>query len=71
MYNLEEMRKGSCCTICWILGELGKQLKVLMHLDLDDEINVLYNDGTSIIIRHNNQTFALDSCSAHAIKVIV
>lgn len=71
MYNLEEIRKGSSCTICWILGELGKQMKKWMNLDLDDEINVLYNDGTSIIIRHNNQTYALDSCSAHAIKVTI
>lgn len=69
MYNLEEILQGSTCTICWLLGSMGNELKHILHLDLDDKISVLYNDGISMIIRHNNQTFALDTQSAHAIKV--
>lgn len=69
MYNLEEVLQGTTCTICWLLGSIGKQLKQMLDVDIDDEIRVLYNDGNSMIIRHADQTFALDTCSAHAIKV--
>lgn len=70
MYNLEEIHTGNTCTICWLLGEIGKHLKECMHLELDDTLNVIYNDGFSIIVRHDNKTYALDSTSAHAIKVV-
>ena len=69
MYNLEEILQGSTCTICWLLGSMGSTLKHILHLDLADTISVLYNDGISMIIRHNDRTFALDAQSAHAIKV--
>ncbi len=69
MYNLEQLKNGETCTICWLLGEIGKQLKERLHLELDDQIDVLYNDGDSLIIKHSNKKYALDAISAHAIKV--
>lgn len=69
MYNLEELNAGKTCTICWLLGEIGKQLKERMHFELDDKIDIVYNDGNSLIIKHSNKKYAIDSISAHAIKV--
>lgn len=71
MYNLEELQSGSSCTIIWLLGNIGKFLQDNLHLSLDDEINVLYNDGKSLIIKHHNKKYALDSLSAHSIKVVL
>lgn len=68
MYNLEEVVSGTC-TIIWLLGTMGQFLKEQMHLDYDDEIDVLYNDGTSLIIKHNQKKYALDYNTAHSIKV--
>lgn len=70
MYNLEEVNQGKSCTVCWLLGEVGTWLKNRMQIDLDDEIKVMYNDGFTLIIKHHERTFALDSLTAHAIKVV-
>lgn len=70
MFNLEEVSTGKTCTIRWLLGEVGKYLQDKMHLELDDHLNVIYNDGESIIIKHDNKTYALNYESAHAIKVV-
>lgn len=69
MFNLEEMKSGDICTICWMLGDLGTFLKERLKLDIDDTIQIISNDGYELIIRSNNNTYALDSFSAHAIKV--
>lgn len=70
MHNLEEIHQGKSCTICWLLGEAGTWLKNRLQLELDDEIRVMYNDGYTLIIKHNGKTFALDSLTAHAVKVV-
>ncbi len=69
MFNLEEMQSGKTCTICWLLGEIGTLLKERLKVEIDDTIDVISNDGYELIIRTNEHTYALDSFSAHAIKV--
>ena len=68
MYNLEELKNGMHCTITWLLGDVGTFLKKKYHFALDDTIDVIQNDGDSLIIHHNNHVYALDASSAHAIK---
>lgn len=69
MYNLEEIKTGSFCKIIWLLGSIGTYLKENLHLNYDDEIEVLYNDGISLIFKHDNKRYAIDCLSAHSIKV--
>ena len=71
MYNLEELKNGMQCTITWLLGDVGTFLKKQYHFALDDTIEVIRNDGDSLIIHHNNHVYALDASSAHAIKVTI
>ena len=52
-----------------MLGDLGTFFKERLKLDIDDTIQIISNDGYELIIRSNNHTYALDSFSAHAIKV--
>lgn len=70
MYNLEEIFSGAC-TIIWLLGAMGTYLKECMHIDTDDELYVLYNDGRSLIVRHGEKRYAMDAESAHSVKVTI
>ena len=54
MYNLEELKNGMQCTITWLLGDVGTFLKKQYHFALDDTIEVIQNDGDSLIIHHKD-----------------
>lgn len=70
MYNLEQVLSGAC-TIIWLLGAMGQYINEQLHFELDDELCVLFNYGDSVIVRHGEKRYALDSESAHAIKVTI
>jgi len=70
MKALTAVEEGKTCTVVWLIGEMGKALGEILHMEMDDEVSVVRNYGSDgMVIGFHGKKYAVDSQTAYFIKV--
>ena len=70
MLSLNEVASGRSCSVIWLIGALGTLLEQHLSVNLEDSLQMVLNLGEDgVIVSKGGRRFAMDSATAHAIKV--
>ena len=70
MRSLSDAAAGGTYRITWIVGALGKALKELFRLDVDEQIQVLQKTKRHVVVRCSGRKIVMSSDAAFSVKVI-